>query len=121
MTPESRKPQSGTPEPLDALRHRDPYRMPPGFVERLTDEVVARVTPEQTTGRRRRLTTRLRLWATTAVSAAAVALIAFNLIPSGPSPEALTPDQAFERLSDADQQYLLDNYSSDMAMDYAEL
>ena len=81
MTPEIRNTQNDTSSPLDTLRRRDPYRMPPDFIERLTDEVIARVASEQAMGRHRRFTARLRLWATAAVSAAAVALIAINLLP----------------------------------------
>lgn len=121
MTPELRNTQNDTPTPLDALRRRDPYRMPPDFIERLTDEVIVRVASEQAMRRHRQFTARLRLWATAAVSAAAVALIAINLIPGVQHSESLTPDQAFERLSASDQEYLLDNYRSDMVMDYAAL
>lgn len=121
MTPELRNTQNDTSSPLDTLRRRDPYRMPPDFIERLTDEVIARVASEQAMGRHRRFTVRLRLWATAAVSAAAVALIAINLLPGVQHSESLTPDQAFERLSASDQEYLLDNYRNDMVMDYAAL
>lgn len=121
MTTELRKTQTDIPTPLDALRRRDPYRMPPDFIERLTDEVVARMAEERTHPRGKSLASRLRLWATAAVSAAAVALIAINLVPGVQPSESLTPDQAFERLSASDQEYLLDNYRSDMVMDYAAL
>ena len=114
--------------PLDAIGKRHPYRMPKGFMERLTDAVVAATAVGSTHPSPTEIAHRLRNspWRTLrmafigAASAAVVAVGAVALLRTPSQGTSVTVDQAFSNLSDSDQSALLDAYSHELAMDYAD-
>lgn len=110
--------------PEKAGINSDPYIMPEGFLDALEAHVVMQVS-NQEQKRKLRLRNIYKIGMLSFMSAAASAIIAIALMPGiiwhNPANQ-ITLDQAFESLSETDQQYLIDNYVSDMsAMDYAEL
>ena len=116
-----------TPSKLDNLRNREPYRVPENFFETLQRQVLDRISSEEV--QMGETTTpiwkRLHLWIYGIVSAAAIAIVALTMTPRSGITDAttanMTPDQAFECLSDDDQEYLLDNFRSEISMEYIAL
>lgn len=109
---------------LQQLRSIDPYNVPEGYFDRLQSDILKLMADEgrQQTQKRRK---ELQRWIYGAISTAAIAVLLFNILPrpntQPHTSNEITLDQAFERLSDEDREYLIDNYRSEMAMDFAAL
>lgn len=113
------------PNPLERLRGREPYKIPDGFFNVLETDVLSRIKAEESRNHKRNLSQRIKVAIWSIASTAAIALLAVNVAPglwhTQPAPDRLTAEQAFDSLSESDQEYLLDNYTTDMAMYYANL
>lgn len=106
---------------LDKIGKQLPYSVPEGFFEQFNEHICATVAKE--TPRRKILSalpTWRKIWHTTASAAAIAALvIAFKgLAPDAVHAENITIEQAFNNLSDEDQDALLDTYRADVIFDY---
>lgn len=100
---------------LETSTPRHPYRVPDNFFASLEADILQRTVesaPARSTRRRRSLPRLILHWAATASAAAAIAGgVYFGFHVASPS-EAVSVEQAFGELSDSDQQYLLDIYST---------
>ena len=114
---------------LEHLKSREPYKIPEGFFDALQADVLQQVNLLET-HRRQKLSfaRRLRVALCGIASAAAAVLLLFNVAPgvwsthsASISRSELAVNEAFDGLSDTDQQYLIDDYQADMAMYYANL
>lgn len=106
---------------LNEIGKQLPYSVPEGFFEQFNEHIcttVATKTPRSKI--LRAVPTWHRIWHATASAAAIIALvIAFKgLVPDTVHAENLTIEQAFNNLSEEDQDTLLDTYRADVIFDY---
>lgn len=108
---------------FEAAGKKMPYRVPDGFFEQLGDSIISRCEAEaaaagtSTRPAPGRLTWRAA-WTIAASTAAAVIVAVTLALPRSETTTPMSVEQAFENLSAADQDYILDTFSNDMIIDY---
>lgn len=110
---------------FDNVGKETPFRVPDGFFRQLESDIMrkAATTEPQAQPRRYRPTCRLIAGAAVTAAAAVALLISVNTSVTGARPDTGTPgglsvEQAFNNLSQADQDYLIDTFRNDMIIDY---
>ena len=108
---------------LDKIGKKMPYNVPDGFFEAMADSISDQAAIRATERRPQRMmrwrTHILRISLTAAAVAAALITVVTIYPHSSAVQPQLTLEQAFNDLSAADQDYLIDNYLNDMIAYYS--
>lgn len=97
----------------DGVGKRMPYRVPEGFFPEMEDRLMAQAMAV----RDRRRFVRVAAWIGAAAAVAAVVVALPTLTAPDPAPDFAEVAQAFEELSEQDQEYMLDIYQDDIFID----
>lgn len=104
---------------FDKVGKETPFRVPDGFFPQLETDILRKAYPAESDRKKYRPTWRIIAGASVAAAATVALLISSNTNISKPQAVSnLSVEQAFNNLSQADQDYLIDTFRNDMITEY---
>ncbi len=104
---------------FDKVGKETPFRVPDGFFPQLETDILRKAFPSEPRKRKYLPTWRIIAGASVAAAATVALLISSGTNISNQAPSTnLSVEQAFNNLSQADQDYLIDTFRNDMITDY---
>lgn len=104
---------------FDNVGKETPFRVPDGFFSQLESDIIHKAFPSESGKRKYLPSWRIIAGASVAAAATVALLISSGTRIAGPEPDtSLSIEQAFNNLSQADQDYLIDTFRNDIITDY---